>query len=66
LSFLRPNPGVSLLTGILHLARAELWILSWLEDAGYQPDVYTDLDFELFLNDSNLAQLACFVNMLNH
>jgi FG-GAP-like repeat len=28
-----------------HLARGELWVLGWLEDNGYRPDVYTDMDF---------------------
>jgi hypothetical protein len=27
------------------MARADLWILSWLEDAGYEVDVFTDPDF---------------------
>ncbi len=27
-----------------HLARAELWVLNWLAEAGCQVDVYTDLD----------------------
>ena len=44
-SFLRPNPGASPVSGKLHLTRGELWILGWLEDEGYQPDVYTDIDF---------------------
>jgi hypothetical protein len=44
-SFLRPNPGASPVAGDLHLTAGELWILGWLEDAGFQPDVYTDIDF---------------------
>ncbi len=44
-SFMRPNPEASPIEGALHLTRGELWILSWLEDEGYRPDVYTDLDF---------------------
>jgi hypothetical protein len=47
-SFMRPNhlasPTEAGFAGG-HLTRAELWILSWLEDEGYQPDVYTDLDY---------------------
>ena len=30
--------------GRSHLVRAENWILDWLQDAGYQPDLYGDLD----------------------
>jgi hypothetical protein len=51
-SFLRPNPAASpvaerrqLGTHPYHLARGELWVLGWLKDEGYQPDVYTDIDF---------------------
>ncbi|MBM4200380.1 MAG: VCBS repeat-containing protein, partial [Gammaproteobacteria bacterium] len=44
-SFLRPNPAASPVAGGLHLAAGELWILGWLEDAGFHPDAYTDLDF---------------------
>jgi hypothetical protein len=44
-SFMRPNPETSPVTGAPHLTRGELWILGYLENEGYQPDVYTDLDF---------------------
>src|SRR5262249_36156642 len=47
-SFLRPHPDTSPLgEGFAnhHQTRAELWILTWLEDNGFQPDVYTDIDF---------------------
>ena len=47
-SFLRPNPSAAPVgegAANHHLTRAELWILGWLEDEGYQPDVYTDIDF---------------------
>lgn len=27
-----------------HLALAESWVLNWLEDSGFRPDVYTDAD----------------------
>jgi N,N-dimethylformamidase len=30
--------------GRSHLVRGEGWILDWLQDAGYQPDLYGDLD----------------------
>ena len=47
-SFLRPNPIASPVVegfNTSHLARAERWILGWLEDNGYKPDLYTDIDF---------------------
>jgi hypothetical protein len=53
LSFLRPNPSASpveetyppfAFTHPYQLARGELWPLTWLEDSGYHPDVYTDID----------------------
>ena len=46
-SFERPNPATTPIDdgGVNHLARAELWVLNWLEDAGYAVDVYTDYDF---------------------
>ncbi len=47
-SFLRPNPSATPVgeTSVTqHLARAERWILGWLEDEGYQPDLFTDIDF---------------------
>lgn len=49
LSFERPNPGTWPLDDgeINHLTRSELWILNWLEDAGYKVDVYSDYDFHL-------------------
>jgi len=48
LSFFRPFPNVSPVSDAFnprHTARGELWILGALEDAGYYPDVYTDIDF---------------------
>lgn len=47
LSFERPNPYASPVDDgqLNHLTRAELWVLGWLEGAGYSPDVYTDHDF---------------------
>lgn len=47
LSTERPNPAASPVDDgqINHLTRAELWVLGWLEDAGYSVDVYTDHDF---------------------
>jgi hypothetical protein len=47
-SFLRPAPDTDPVReddGTFHQTRAELWILGWLQDQGYHPDVYTDLDF---------------------
>ncbi len=45
-SFERPNPATSPVDDgtVNHLTRAELWILNWLEDAGYAYDAYTDHD----------------------
>ncbi|MBJ17848.1 MAG: hypothetical protein CL933_00345 [Deltaproteobacteria bacterium] len=48
LSFFRPNFRASPLAENLsghHLARAELWILGWLEREGFGVDLYSDLDF---------------------
>ncbi|RIL07811.1 MAG: hypothetical protein DCC71_01630 [Proteobacteria bacterium] len=54
LSFLRPNPQASPVIDDVppggwshphHLTRGELWPITWLEDAGWQPDVYSDVDF---------------------
>jgi hypothetical protein len=47
LSFERPNPGSSPADDgqLNHLTRAELWVLGWLEDAGFTTDVFTDHDF---------------------
>jgi N,N-dimethylformamidase len=49
LSFERPNPATAPLDDgqINHLTRSELWILNWLEDAGYKLDLYSDYDFHL-------------------
>lgn len=49
LSFERPNPGTWPLDDgeINHLTRSELWIMNFLEDAGYKLDVYSDYDFHL-------------------
>jgi hypothetical protein len=48
LSFDRPNPETSPIgDGANHLTRSELWILNWLEEAGYRLDVYSDHDFHL-------------------
>jgi len=46
-SFERPNPATTPIDdgAVNHLTRAELWVLNWLEDAGYEVDVYTDYDF---------------------
>jgi hypothetical protein len=46
-SFARPNPSTTPIDddAVNHLTRAELWVLNWLEDAGYSMDVYSDYDF---------------------
>jgi hypothetical protein len=66
LSFERPNPqtrpappySIPDLDGRVAVdgytrsrTRAELWILTWLEDAGYSCDVFTDLDFHAWVFD---------------
>jgi hypothetical protein len=57
-SFLRPMPAAGP-NGDAHLTRGELWILGWLESQGFQPDVYTDLDFH---NDGcDPAQYPCLI-----
>jgi hypothetical protein len=46
-TLLRPNPAAAPVgEGFQqhHLARAELWIYGWLEQQGFQPDLYTDID----------------------
>jgi hypothetical protein len=51
-SYLRPNSYIlnpTLTTPFYHnwskhQTRGELWVLNWLEEAGYAVDVYTDLD----------------------
>lgn len=47
-SYLRPNPGASLLLTTSHLAGGELHILQWLEAHNYAYDLVSDID----LNDS--------------
>ncbi len=45
LSLHRPMPSASPVgLGRSHLVRAELWVINWLENAGYEVDVYSDLD----------------------
>lgn len=47
-SFLRPMPDTAPVGESFanhHQTRAEKWVLGWLEDEGYDPDLYTDLDF---------------------
>jgi len=46
-SFMRPNPSSAPIGESFanhHLARAELWMLGWLEAEGYAPHLFTDLD----------------------
>jgi hypothetical protein len=33
-----------------HLTRGELWLLGWLQQSGYECDVYTDLDWHIGIN----------------
>ena len=49
----RPNPVTSPVDdgALNHLTRAELWVHNWLEDAGYQFDVYSDLDLHQGIPD---------------
>lgn len=45
LSLHRPTPSASPIgIGRSHLVRAELWVINWLEQAGYAVDMYSDLD----------------------
>ena len=47
-TLLRPNPAAAPIgEGFQehHLARAQLWVYGWLAQQGYQPDLYTDIDF---------------------
>ena len=45
LSLDRPMPVATPVgTGRSHLVRAELWVLDWLERAGYGVDVYSEMD----------------------
>jgi N,N-dimethylformamidase len=54
LSFERPDPSASPVgSGINHLARAETWVLGWMQDAGYAFDLYTDIDFHRGITDLN-------------
>ncbi|HXJ61423.1 MAG TPA: N,N-dimethylformamidase beta subunit family domain-containing protein [Verrucomicrobiae bacterium] len=60
-TFLRPAPDTSPVGtefGPLHQTRAELWILSALQAAGYAPDLYTDLDLH---NDLDLSSYRCLI-----
>jgi hypothetical protein len=54
-SFARPNPSTTPIDdGVVnHLTRAELWVLNWLEDAGYSVDVYSDYDFHCGIDNFN-------------
>jgi hypothetical protein len=46
LTFLRPNLATTPVDDgqVNHTTRADLWLLGWLEDSGYPPDVITDSD----------------------
>ena len=53
LSFERPNPLTTPIDdgNVNHTTRAELWVLNWLENEGYDFDVYSDYDFHLGMDD---------------
>jgi hypothetical protein len=55
LTFLRPNPATTPVDDgqTNHLTRADLWILGWLEDRGYLPDVITDTDLHTGFGELN-------------
>jgi hypothetical protein len=61
LSLLRPNPSTSPVADGQgnHLTLAELWVLSWLEDAGYATDVYCDHDFHIGIE--NLTEYRALI-----
>lgn len=61
LTFLRPNPATSPVDDgtINHLTRADLWILNWMEDLGYQVDVITDTDLH-----SGFADLRSYAGLI--
>jgi hypothetical protein len=49
LSFLRPDPAATPISNYHsndHQTPGEVWFLSWLDNAGYSYDVYSDLDFD--------------------
>lgn len=51
LSLHRPQNSTNPLGhGRSHLVRAELWVIDWLESAGYGVDVYSDLDLHTNVN----------------
>ena len=47
LTFLRPNPAATPVDDgmVNHLTRADLWVVNWMQQAGYRTDVITDMDF---------------------
>jgi hypothetical protein len=60
LSFERPNLEISPVgSGANHLTRAELWVLNWLENAGYKIDVYCDQDWHVGID--NLASYKALI-----
>jgi hypothetical protein len=49
LSFLRPDPAATPVSNYHsndHQTPGEVWFLSWLDNAGYSYDVYSDVDFD--------------------
>jgi hypothetical protein len=61
LTFLRPNPATTPIDDgtINHLTRADLWILNWIEDAGYEFDGITDTD--LHNGFADMASYSVFI-----
>jgi hypothetical protein len=60
-SYLRPNHSIlnpshtdiDYHYSSMHQARGELWIVNWLEEAGYEIDIYTDLDLHVGIANMN-------------
>ncbi len=65
LTFMRPNPTATPLDDgyINHLTRADLWIMHWLEETGFRPNVISDADLHSGFDD--LAGYAVLV-LLTH
>lgn len=64
-SFMRPSSNNNIYTNEnTHLARAELWIYTWLKDNGYDPDVVTDMD--VHVNAPNFLNTYDYLVMGTH
>ena len=53
LTFLRPNPAATPMDDghINHLTRADLWIMHWLQQQGFRPNVISDADLHSGFDD---------------